>query len=33
MEERISRLEETVSLYGLAIARLETSDPNGPLVV
>jgi len=32
MEERMSRLEETVSLYDLAIARLEASDPDGPLV-
>ena len=32
MEERIARLEESVSLYELAIARLEASDPDGPLV-
>ena len=32
MEERIARLEESVSLYDLAIARLEASDLDGPLV-
>ena len=32
MEETIARLEESVSLYDLAIARLEARDPNDALV-
>ena len=32
MEEVTARLEESVSHYDLAIARLEATDPSGPLV-
>jgi len=32
MEERIARLEESVSLYDMAIARLEASLWMAPLV-